>query len=374
MTGYRCPVRRHFLVPAALALLACNRPAEEAGDDEVCDLDFEQIRAEILLPNCAGEFCHDADAPAANLDYTRSAEAIAAQLVDVPSAVCADWVRVVPGDPENSILLAKLHDPPCGEQMPIDGHLSEHDIACIAQWIETVESTCETCGGDLCVDLQNDANRCGSCDNACPPGVACIAGQCACAAGTEQCGPACVNTNSDPQHCGGCDTPCETGQVCNLGSCVGGCDSGLEQCGDSCVDTQTNNAHCGGCDSPCVDGQSCVDGSCACSDQAISFVGDIEPLLASNCALAGCHSPPQIQHGLDLRVGKAYESLVDTAAQQCGAGLRVNPGNPGDSYLLDKLLGVDLCEGFQMPLNTTPLAPADIELISGWICQGAMNN
>lgn len=141
MTGYRWLVRRHSsttLMLAALALFACHHEGDEGG--EVCDADFEQIRAEILLPNCTGEFCHDADAPAANLDYTRSAEAIAAQLIDVPSSVCADWVRVVPGDRHRSILFAKLHDPPpCGERMPIDGHLSEHDIACIGEWIETLD-------------------------------------------------------------------------------------------------------------------------------------------------------------------------------------------------------------------------------------------
>jgi hypothetical protein len=367
------------LIVASLGLLACNKPTEEAGEEagqgEVCDSDFEQIRAEILQPNCTNEFCHDADAPAANLDFTRSAEGIAAQLLDVPSGVCADWVRVVPGDPESSILFAKLHaPPPCGEQMPIDGHLSEHDIACIGNWIETVENTCETCGGDLCVDLQSDAAHCGSCDNACPAGVACVAGECSCEAGAELCADACVNTSSDPNHCGGCGQPCEAGEVCNAGACEGGCDVGLEECGGACVDTQTSNAHCGGCDSPCGQGLSCVAGQCACAGEDISFAAQIEPLLIDNCALSGCHAPPQLQLALDLRATKAYASLVDVASQQCGTKPRVDPGDPGNSYLLDKLHGVDLCDGFQMPLNTNPLQPADIELISNWICQGAQAN
>ena len=378
-TGYRPLVRRlstTSLLLAALGLLACIKPAEEAGDDEaVCESDFEQIRSDILLPNCTNEFCHDADAPAANLDFTRAAEGITAQLLDVPSGVCADWVRVVPGDPERSMLFAKLHDPPpCGERMPVDGHLTEHEIACIGHWIETVENTCETCGGDLCIDLQSDAQHCGSCANACPSGVACIAGTCSCPVGDQLCDDACVDTNVSPEHCGGCGQPCEAGEVCNASTCVGGCDVGLEQCGGSCVDTQTSTQHCGGCDSPCGVGQTCVAGECACAGEDISFVGQIEPLLASNCALAGCHAPPQIQHALDLRVTKAYTSLVGVPSQQCGTTPRVDPGNPGNSYVLDKLLGVSLCEGFQMPLNTAPLAPADIELISSWICQGAPNN
>lgn len=361
----------------SLGLLACNKPAEEAGDEaaEVCDADFERIRSDILLPNCTNEFCHDADAPAANLDFTRSAEGIAAQLLDVPSGVCANWTRVVPGDPENSMLFAKLHaPPPCGEQMPVDGHLSEEDIACIGHWIETVENTCETCGGDQCVDVQFDKAHCGSCGNACPAGVACVAGECSCSGGTELCTDACVNTSSDPNNCGGCGQACEPGEVCSAGTCVGGCDDGLTECAGACVDTQTSNQHCGDCDSPCGDGLSCVAGECSCAGEDISFAGQIEPLLVSNCALAGCHAPPQTQQGLDLRLGKGHAKLVGVVSNQCGTKPRVDPGNPGNSYLLDKLSGVALCDGLQMPLNTAPLQPADIQLISDWICQGAANN
>jgi hypothetical protein len=375
--GYRPVVRRFsctlLVLPAVLALFGCKKPNEEEG--ELCEADLEQIRTEILTPNCTNEACHDADAPAANLDFTRDADGISAQLLEVPSGVCADWVRVVPGDPESSMLFAKLHaPPPCGEQMPIDGHLSERDIACIEHWIEEVENTCETCGGDLCVDLQSDAENCGECGNACPAGVACVAGECSCDAGTEQCGDMCVNTGSDPDNCGGCDQPCDPSEVCNAGTCVAGCDMGLEQCGGACVDTMTNAEHCGMCDNPCNEGQTCIDGACACADEIISLASTVGPLFVNNCALGGCHAPPHVQLGLDLRDGNAHASLVGVASSQCGTKPRVDPGNPGNSYLLDKLHGVDLCDGFQMPLNTEPLSPADIELISDWICQGAQNN
>ena len=167
---------------AALTLLGCPNPADsDAGETEgeVCDADLDQVRAEILVPQCTSEFCHDADAPAAGLDFTRSSAGIAAQLVHVPSSVCADWVRVVPGDPKRSILLAKLLDPPpCGEPMPIDGELSDYEIACISRWIDEAASACETCGGTLCVDVESDPAHCGGCDESCAPGQLCSAGSC----------------------------------------------------------------------------------------------------------------------------------------------------------------------------------------------------
>jgi hypothetical protein len=146
IAGYRRSMVRRLaqtlvqvLVLASLPLLACTTPSDDTGAD-ACELDLEQIRAEILVPHCTGEWCHDAVAPMAGLDFTRSVEGITEQLVDVPSTVCANWVRVIPGDPERSILLAKLLDlPPCGDRMPVDGHLSAHDIACIERWIETLE-------------------------------------------------------------------------------------------------------------------------------------------------------------------------------------------------------------------------------------------
>jgi hypothetical protein len=132
------------LAVAALVLLACPAPTHEGGDEdaELCeDASLDKLRAEILVPKCTGEFCHGAEQPAVDLDFTRPVADIAAQLVEVPSVVCPDWTRVVPGDPERSILFAKLHDPPpCGERMPIDAELSKREIACVARWIEELGS------------------------------------------------------------------------------------------------------------------------------------------------------------------------------------------------------------------------------------------
>lgn len=77
---------------------------------------------------------------------------------------------------------------------------------------------------------------------------------------------------------------------------------------------------------------------------------------------------------MDLSAGAAFGSLVNVSASQCGSRLRVAPGDPAASYLMDKLLGVDLCYGSQMPKIGVSLAKNDIDRIGAWICNGAQNN
>ena len=74
---------------------------------------------------------------------------------------------------------------------------------------------------------------------------------------------------------------------------------------------------------------------------------------------------------LDLRAGASHGALVDVATDQCnGTRTRVIPGDPENSYLLDKILGVDMCFGSKMP-KMSSLSATEIESISSWICAGA---
>jgi hypothetical protein len=52
----------------------------------------------------------------------------------------------------------------------------------------------------------------------------------------------------------------------------------------------------------------------------------------------------------------------------------VKPGAPASSYLMDKLLGANLCMGSQMPKAGQSLPSTQIDTIRNWICQGAPNN
>jgi hypothetical protein len=229
---------------------------------------------------------------------------------------------------------------------------------------------CETCGGAACIDVMTDPAHCGGCDMPCPPGIACDQGTCACPDGTMQCGDACVDPTADGQHCGGCDQPCEADLVCLDGQCSMGCGA-LTECAGGCVDPDTNALHCGGCDSPCPSGAACEGGACTCAGPEVSYAADLEPMFVADCGGMGCHGGVLPQDGLDLESGAGYAGLVGVASEQCGDRLLVEPGQPDTSYLLDKMLGVDMCMGTRMPKGAMPYSAAQIDLITAWICQGA---
>jgi hypothetical protein len=83
-----------------------------------------------------------------------------------------------------------------------------------------------------------------------------------------------------------------------------------------------------------------------------------------------CHSPPAPSASLDLTAGTGYGALVGVPSEQCAQRLLVSPGNPGESYLLDKIVGQNLCSGTQMP-KSAPLSASQIQAVSDWICTGA---
>ena len=147
---------------------------------------------------------------------------VSGRLVGTSAVLCNGWAMVVPGSPDKSLLYQKLlSTSPCGERMPLMGHLPDGDVECIREWIVGIAGSggCETCGGSECVTLASDAANCGQCGNACPEGVTCENGSCACPAGQTGCGDSCVDTLTDVQNCGGCGLACSPGSTCAAGQC-----------------------------------------------------------------------------------------------------------------------------------------------------------
>jgi hypothetical protein len=340
-----------------------------SGPVVACEPTTAGIYAAVFSPNCSTPGCHAGNHAAVGLDLSVEAT-IETELVGIPSA-CDGSPLVVPGDAEASLLYQKLMGTQsCGAAMPVSQELDAELVDCVAAWIEGVASTCEQCGGATCVDTKVDPLHCGACGVACPPGVACVDGECACPSEATLCEGACVDTASDPLHCGGCDLPCD--MFCLMGECAADCGA-LEACDGACVDVSSNPLHCGGCDQPCADGMTCVDSSCVCEAEVVSFAERVEPLLAAACTAMGCHGFPAPKEDLDLRTGNSYGELVGIASNQCGDRLLVAPGDPANSYLIDKLRGVDLCFGTKMP-KIGQVQESDILAIAAWICHGAPDN
>jgi hypothetical protein len=85
-----------------------------------------------------------------------------------------------------------------------------------------------------------------------------------------------------------------------------------------------------------------------------------------------CHAGATAPEGLRLDAASSYGLLVDIASSQQPGVRRVAPGNPGSSYLIQKLEGT-AASGGRMPLNLTPLPQADIDVIRQWITDGAQS-
>ena len=116
-----------------------------------------------------------------------------------------------------------------------------------------------------------------------------------------------------------------------------------------------------------------------------SFRREILPLLVEHCATArGCHGDdPSESVDLDLRANAAYHQLVNCPAKARKGALRVTPGDPLASFLVDKMTGaLGPQEGKAMPLDPdsgapiepSPVPSAFVERLTEGIRAGAPSN
>jgi hypothetical protein len=202
------------------------------------------------------------------------------------------------------------------------------------------------------------------------------AGQIECDAGLDPCDGECVDLQTNTSYCGWCTNSC-VGSVpasCIVGECVADCDAPLVGCGFECVVLDSDPAHCGACGRACPPGTTCDGGECQCAPEAVSFSTDVQPIFDASCATVNCHTPASRKGDLDLSAAVAWAETVNVGVNQCDSGILVSPGQVHGSYLLSKLLGVDMCQGARMPRQDDPLDDAEVAVIANWICQGALDD
>jgi len=183
-----------------------------------------------------------------------------------------------------------------------------------------------------CMDLQQSAASCGTCDHACPADRWCQAGTCVCPVGLTSCGELCVDLQSDSANCGACGSSCAaTGQVCSVGTCATMCAEGLTLCGASCVDLTGSRDHCGQCGVVCPPAQLCVGGACGCATgltpcgvECLDTASD--PLNCGACG-AACPGGATCQGGVCVggETGSGGAAGTGGTGPVTGAGVSFSP-------------------------------------------------
>jgi hypothetical protein len=107
----------------------------------------------------------------------------------------------------------------------------------------------------------------------------------------------------------------------------------------------------------------------------VSFSENVQPIFTQHCAVVGCHVPGNPPEGQILAAGFAYSSIVNVPSMEVPADLRVDPGNPSQSYLYLKITAQQSVGSYMPPASTNDvLSAADKATIMNWIAQGAPNN
>jgi hypothetical protein len=93
-------------------------------------------------------------------------------------------------------------------------------------------------------------------------------------------------------------------------------------------------------------------------------------VLNVNCAVPGCHGGAAAQQGLRLDAGFSAGNLVNVASPRDANLIRVIPGNPDGSFMIQKLEGTQTL-GDRMPQGGPYLPQSTIDVICTWIQNGA---
>jgi len=92
-------------------------------------------------------------------------------------------------------------------------------------------------------------------------------------------------------------------------------------------------------------------------------------IFNQSCAFSGCHVSGSVSPDLS---GNSYSNIFNK--QSSTGKAYVEPNDPSNSYLLQKVLGASGINGSRMPLSASPLTQTQLDAITDWINDGAQNN
>jgi hypothetical protein len=106
----------------------------------------------------------------------------------------------------------------------------------------------------------------------------------------------------------------------------------------------------------------------------VSFATDVMGVFNAYCN--NCHTAGGAPAQLNLDPGAAYANTVNVPATELNSMNRIEPGDPDNSYLINKLQNTHVSVGgsgsFMPPSGTLP--QATIDLMRTWVTEGALNN
>jgi hypothetical protein len=309
-----------------LALAGC------AGDGQATSTStawFDRLQREVFDVNCLSAGCHNSTSRAGNLVLSAgvSYDQLVGRMPDNPVARQAGLVRVIPFDLESSFLLIKLTGPAAGEggRMPLNGGpLSPADINLVRDWIL----------------------------NGAPPAPGAMSP-------TSTPSPTSTSTASPTPTPTPTPIPPTATPSMTLPPVTG-----------TSLPTATRTPTSTPTPTP-------TETATPTMGAAVSFAQIQDEIFTPRCAVPICHDSVSRSGSLVLEAGASFDQLVgvepSTPAARDAGMLRVDPGDPNNSFLVTKLeLPQATIEfGSPMPLIGDRLTPDELQSIRDWIAQGA---
>jgi len=356
-----------------------GRPlGENNGGNGFLEPTLASIQANIFTPSCALNGCHTGGS--APLGLRLDVGSSFASLVNIASQEIPSLLRVEPSNPDSSYLVQKLEGTAAvGARMPLNGiPLDSSEIAVIREWIANgaLDDTA-TLPANVVTVMPTDGDTL----DAVPGEITVIFSQDMDAASLTPDTFILERSGGDGTFDDGNEIPIVAAAIdlsVNLRQVI------MDLTGTVDIDDTYRVTLLGSGSLVVMDTMgNALDGDAdGLPGGDFTAVFTVVPLLPSLASIqntiftplcSGCHVEGGIAGftGLWLDTANTVSTLIAVASFEVPALLRVEPGNPDDSYLIRKLEGT-AAVGEQMPQGGPFLSPQTIGIIRQWIADGAL--